>query len=188
MVGDRAVKGLCKAGVLGTVGVPMDMEGKGYEGVLAGYRVAGVGRALPLTVLLDSVDAVWDPVGMALVNDDPRVGERPVPASSTIVENLSLADAVGRSGSLRSSCRADLVRSSCICICAPRAVRNLSTSTASCGPSVELAPLFCSMLALSSVPVSSLSDDALLCAVFDVTEPAVRESTGEAAGDSREDR
>lgn len=158
MVGDRAVKGLCNAGVPGMVGVPMDIEGNGYEGVLAGYRIAGVGRALPLTVLLDSVDVVCDPVGMALVNDNPRAGERPVAASSTIVENLSLPDLAGRSGSLRSSCRADLVRSSCISTCALKAVRNLSASPASCGPSFEPAPLLCSMSMSSSVPTSSLSD------------------------------
>lgn len=156
MVGDRAVKGLCKAGVPGMVGVAMDIEGKGYAGVRAGYRVAGVGRALPLMVLFDSVDVVCDPAGIALVTS--CAGERPVAASSTIVENLSLPAMAGRSGSLRSSCRADLVRSSCIHICAPRAVRNLSTSLASCDCSSDLPPLFCSMLASSSVPSSLLSD------------------------------
>lgn len=157
MVGDRAVKGLCKAGVPGMVGVGMDIEGKAYEGVRAGYRVAGVGRALPLTVLFDeSVDVLCDPAGIALVTS--RAGERPVAASSAIVENLSLPAMAGRSGSLRSSCRADLMRSSCINICALRAVRILSTSPASSDCSSGLASLFCSMLASSSVPSSLLLD------------------------------
>ena len=130
MVGDKAVKGLCKAGVPGMDGVPMNIEGNGYEGVRAGYRVAGVGKALPLTVLLDSVDVVCDPVGMALGYGDSRAGETAAAASSTIVDILSLADMAGRSGSLRSSCRAVLVRSSCINACAVRAFRPLSVSPA----------------------------------------------------------
>lgn len=107
-VGERAVKGLWKAGVIAAeviVADPSDIGGNGYEGVRT-RLVPGLGSiALPRTVLVDSVDAVCDPVKRGLTIMASCRGERAMTddgggcdASSRMVGNLSVVDTRGLSG------------------------------------------------------------------------------------------
>lgn len=105
MVGERAVKGLWKAGVIAAeVGVadPSDIGGNGYEGVRTRFVPALCGIALPRTVLVDSVEAVCDPVKRGVATMASCSGERAMTddggASSRMVGNLSAVDRRGLSG------------------------------------------------------------------------------------------
>lgn len=69
MVGERAVKGLWKADVIAAevrAADPSDIAGNGYEGVRTRIIPVLCSIALPRTVLVDSEDAVCDPVKRGL--------------------------------------------------------------------------------------------------------------------------